>query len=956
MVATYTGRADSDDIFTGTAEADLFLFAADDLTSGDVVVGGPGGPGILDTLHITTGGVVTAEDISGVRSIEQVLLSDAGVSITIPATLFSDAYVSYPNDSRRLLTIKGGAGADVIDCSAVSQVVDLTSGGGDDRLIGGRSESRFRFDAADLTARDVVIGGAAKDTLYVTGSGAVDLARVSGMDAISFDGAIQAALVAGNFPPGIVGAVYAGAGSRIDGSAASEPLRMGGYSCELIGSAGDDVLSGGGSITLRGGAGDDDFLYQDGGQKTPSFGPEDVIDGGAGKDVLRLDNYFARGRPELTFDNVTGVEQIFVIGVHDIDYYPASGTGTRRFIVNDATVASTETGRLNIYLRFSDGFVDASELTKGHSITIETYNSTEAAGSRGGAGNDVFKTSYQVHGGAGIDQLITSSVRDLDKTSGIERFTVDNFTGVFDNSYFRGLDRTTVEIVLRGGAVINAEAVGGAYALDISCGAGSDVLIGGAGRDMFRYNGANLNAVDIVRGGAGIDTLVLAGASAPDLGGVSGIERIVLTAAPGLVLEDGNLAGTTAGRIIVTGSDGNDTIDASALTGDNAITAVAGGGADRLLGGDGADLFTFHVASLDAEDWIVGGSGVDTLQLLGSARAVDLSRVKGVDAIELTGAGNRLVVDDGLVARTDRDHLTVFGNTGADTINAATLAAHHRVTVASGGGDDTLLGGAGRDRFLFNVQDLDGADVVRGGDGVDTLKLVDGGGVASLTGVVEVERILLSDAGNTLLLGNGSVFTAGRIIGVTGGAGADRIDGSALNRGNALTAGGRSGEDMITGGAGADVIAGGLGNDLLTGGDGADSFLWRVREDALDRVMDFAVDDGDRLLFKPRPFDVSGVFDTRVIAGSTADDITEADLIVFTGGALDDAADVVAYLQLANGGAAGEGVFVAGTTSAGTTVLFHALDASTGAGMIMVADLGSNVDAVDLTPAQFGLI
>ncbi|MBG0758647.1 hypothetical protein BOO22_04395 [Vibrio cidicii] len=73
-------------------------------------------------------------------------------------------------------------------------------------------------------------------------------------------------------------------------------------------------------------------------------------------------------------------------------------------------------------------------------------------------------------------------------------------------------------------------------------------------------------------------------------------------------------------------------------------------------------------------------------------------------------------------------------------------------------------------------------------------------------------------------------------------------------RGGNDTLDGGLGDDILYGQGGNDTLIGGLGNDILTGGEGADIFKWVDMETASDRVIDFNVEQGDKL-------DLSDLFD-----------------------------------------------------------------------------------------------
>ena len=81
---------------------------------------------------------------------------------------------------------------------------------------------------------------------------------------------------------------------------------------------------------------------------------------------------------------------------------------------------------------------------------------------------------------------------------------------------------------------------------------------------------------------------------------------------------------------------------------------------------------------------------------------------------------------------------------------------------------------------------------------------------------------------------------------VYGNLGDDTCNG---DDGNDIVRGGQ-GSDVVNGGAGDDFVSGDKGDDTMTGGAGAD--LFHTFSDAgIDRVLDFSVAQGDRVLLDP---------------------------------------------------------------------------------------------------------
>jgi len=244
--------------------------------------------------------------------------------------------------------------------------------------------------------------------------------------------------------------------------------------------------------------------------------------------------------------------------------------------------------------------------------------------------------------------------------------------------------------------------------------------------------------------------------------------------------------GTLTGLVL--GGPGNDTLIGSAyadtLYGEADDDTLQGNaGDDLLVGGAGADVLN-------------GGSGVDTASYMGN-RPV---RVNLGDTRLNTGdaAGDRYSSIEGLAGSAFDDLLT--GNSGANVLNGR-------------GGADRMAGLGGDD--IYWVDDV--GDVVRD---------ISGGGHDTIYSSVTFN--LASTWADTLVL-----------------RGVRALDAT----GTALT-------ETIRGNAGANQIAGRSGNDLLLGGAGADTFRFDAPLSAsgnVDRLDDFStVDDRialDRSIF-----------------------------------------------------------------------------------------------------------
>ncbi|MRV72766.1 DUF4214 domain-containing protein [Duganella sp. FT92W] len=365
--------------------------------------------------------------------------------------------------------------------------------------------------------------------------------------------------------------------------------------------------------------------------------------------------------------------------------------------------------------------------------------------------------------------------------------------------------RAGTSTVFDGAAMTITAAAAGGTLLGTSL---TDHMHGGAGADAMWGRGGD----DVLAGGAGNDTLdggigndVLLGGSGDDsLQGSWGADRL-----------DGG-----AGIDTVNGGDGSDVL-------------VASGDGDTLIGGDWAPS-----GVPDTVDYSAAGAGVTVLlsgAIVTNTTEYHFDGTRGY--AHVTGSGqvagmalhDTLVNINGVIGTAFDDYLsdsaTTFyfdeildGGAGNDTL------------VSHGGGNygystrDTLIGGAGDDRYVLSIVSLDDSAVSiveAPGQGHDVIDIT--GGKAVLTVPANVEDVICGANATVELTGN------------------------ALD--NRLAGGG--GHDVLRGGDGNDTLAGGDGSDTLTGGAGADRFVYAPAAGGgaqHDVITDFNGGQGDRIV------------------------------------------------------------------------------------------------------------
>ena len=451
-----------------------------------------------------------------------------------------------------------------------------------------------------------------------------------------------------------------------------------------------------------------------------------------------------------------------------------------------------------------------------------------------------------VVGGTGNDTLVltaATTVTDaqLARVSGVEVIQASPLTG---NNITLGANALASGVsTLKGGAAggdtlsaagytasnakITIDATGSTLGSTLVAGlgdpafTGGNTLLGGAGSDVIQVStSAVLNNASIV-GGSGTDTVqVITDAQVigdTDLDNLSGIEALQLAnGANSITLGDKakGIATVAGGLDIITTGSGSDTLTATSVFDNTAIT---------LDGGAGDDRFVFDTATQMAAASLIGGAGTDTLALgqatvLGNDDA--FQKVTGMEVLQAAASGeSSFVLDATAQAAGIR---TVIGGSGKGTLDASaysvdvTLDASANSNTVAGQGA-TLLGGSGNDAFrLLNNNVLSVSSIV-GGLGSDTLSFSEDG--LSITddkfgaNIADVEVVQTRNGTNYVNLG-ANAATAG-LQTLIGGTGADTFDASAFTASITIDSGDSA--DLITGSAtNANRILSGAGNDSIT--------------------------------------------------------------------------------------------------------------------------------------------
>ncbi len=661
-----------------------------------------------------TGVFETAGILKNVVASQLVASNLSGFSPTaIGGTAFADTlYGTSGNDQ-----IYGYEGNDV-----------LYGAGGADQLYGGAGSDTLYGDAGD-------------DTLYGSSDGD-SLVGGDGFDNVNYSQAAAGVVVNLSTGKGQINGM-----TTFDTLVGIEEVDGSEFDDLLTGSAADNYFTGrGGSDTIYGGDGNDTVNYGDAtqgltisltngqgtvntGKGTDVFFEIENLHGSNYNDVITGDDGNNRLRGRNGDDTLNGGG-----GTDLADYRNTNGAVQASLLTNTATGAAGNDVFTSIEGLRGSEFGDRLEGDAGN-------NRLEGMG-----GNDTLL------GGAGSDTLIGGAGDDV-LNGGAQAIRTD--TSDFSNGYdVASYEAATSGMMISLGRDGTAgRATGG--------GLGSDTLIdielilGSAFDDVI--SGTDRAVNEIIRGGAGNDTLLGGSGLGTDLGN-NVVDYRNATGSVNVNLALGNATGADGDDVLigfqsVLASQHNDVIK-----GNNQNNFLEGGkGDDTIDGGAGSDMASYASATGAVTVNLVtntatGADGSDTL--------ISIEQVRG-SAYGDSLTGNELV--NVFEARDGND--TVDGAGGNDTLygglgNDSLIGGTGDDMLIGGAGNDTLNGGSGQDTARFSglkaeyditvdaiTRQVTVTDLVANRDGTDTLT-----GVEKLAFLYETSDAPVPNTAPTLAL------------------------------------------------------------------------------------------------------------------------------------------------------------------------------------------------------------
>jgi Ca2+-binding RTX toxin-like protein len=682
-----------DDVITaGNGLAGLINLVIDGGAGNDTITGGDGN----DTLIGGDGNDI----ITGGRGNDLALLGTG-----------DDTFVWNPGDGSDVVEGQDGTDTLVFNGANVAEKVQIAANGSRVRFtrdVGNVTMDLNSIEHIQFTAR----GGADNVTVGdLTGTGvtqvAIDLSGTPGTG--QGDGAVDQVTVNGTGKNDNIQVTGSGTTLTVNGLAEQVVLTGAEATDQLTIASGNgnDTIDAGTlpagiiGLTIDGGAGNDTITGSQGADTLIGGDGNDTVIGGCGNDVASLGN----GNDTFVWNPGDGSDSV------------DGGAGTDTLVFNGANVAE------NI--------------------------SISANGSHAILSRDVANITMDL---TGIEHI------QLATLGGADTITVNDLTGTDVNQVAIDLSATPGSGQGDGAAdTVNVNGTAGDDKINVVS-SGSSVMVNGLPAQVTIAGAEAANDRLVVNGGAGNDTIDASKLKA-------GLINLTINGGDG----DDTVIGS-AGNDTVIGGRGNDTALLGA--GDDTFVWNPGDGSDIVEGQAGNDTLVFNGANANENiDISANGSRVrffrDVANItmdLNSVENIDLQTLGGTDTVtvnDLTGTGTHAVnIDLGVNGAPDgqqdtvvvngtagNDFITVANNNGVVTVTGLSedvtiknFDANDRIVINGLGGDDVIQA-SGLSGMQLVANGGDGADVLIGSPGNDTLSggngddiLIGNGGVDSLDG------------------------------------------------------------------------------------------------------------------------------------------------------------------------------------------------------------------------------
>jgi len=666
-----------------------------------------------------------------------------------------------------------------------------------------------------------------------------------------------------------------GAPATVFGGSGNDTINVGSLAPALGGVL--DFIGAG--LEVLGGAGTNVLNVDDSGSSANRTGMLDSYQ------VLHLNFYTLTGlgmTGGITYDNVSAVNV-------------ALGSGT-----DTLAVASTIPGSTAIFAGGGPDTINIQAISGPTTLSGGTGNLTTNVGStqpaQGGIVDNI-AAPLAVNGAGGVNTLNVD-----DSGSGSTE------TGTLTSSTLTGLNMAAV-ITYSGMAAVNiALGQGANHFIIASTHTGTTNVQSGNGSDTIDIQ--TTRGATTVSGGAGTDTINVFSTGAPaTINAGSGNATVNIFSVGDVTM--------------VNNSNAVATVNIQSI---NGATTVNGDGRDVINVGSHAPLGGGVVSNINAPLLVVGGRGMDVVNVdatgsalpetavltgttltglgmpngitYGGLAAIDVSLGPGGDAVAVLGthAGSTVINAGGgsnaFSIQSINGNTLVNGGTGSDAFIVGSTSAATARTVKTINGPLMLVGGTGSNSLSvtadadFTLSDtslrLSNGETIgisgikqaalTGGPSDNTFDISGWTGSATLNGGGGLDKVVSSVNASAVLTDTSLTRSNGASF-VLNAVGAAVISGGGAN--NTLDATGFSGTAWLYGGSGNDTLLAGSGDDYLDGGTGSDSLVGGPGNDIL-----VGIDGGGDTI-------TAGTGDTTIYGSPFADSIqggSSDDLIFGDGG------------------------------------------------------------------------
>jgi Ca2+-binding RTX toxin-like protein len=311
-------------------------------------------------------------------------------------------FASANTTATAVVTITGGAGADVLSGNAGLDTIDggagddtIASGAGVDTLTGGAGKDTFQFVTADLVSTDTISGGDGVDDIELTDASTVidaDFTLTTSVETLTMS----------NFAHTVtLGALAAAAGiTTYTGGNNVDTLTVGaGFSNNLTlnnaanGADVIDVSAYTGTLSATGGSAVDTYTLGAGTESISAAADADVFNVGVASHLASTDVLVGgAGTDVLNFTAAMTVTDAMLSGLGTVETITAGNVAMTITLGAQAQ----EGGIATVTLGNAANVVDASAMTTAVTLTGGTSTDTITGGSAadtfsGGNGNDIYK-------------------------------------------------------------------------------------------------------------------------------------------------------------------------------------------------------------------------------------------------------------------------------------------------------------------------------------------------------------------------------------------------------------------------------------------------------------------------------------------------------------------------------------------------------------------------------------